>query len=642
MQPAHRIIFAVIINIVFLLSFTRMVHADDVERIITYQSYITIHKDRTLTVTETIKVICANQQIQHGIFRTFPTRYKDRFLNTVRIKFQIIEVMKNGLPEPYHTEKVSNGIKLYIGSKDVFLRPGEYTYTIVYQTDRQIGFFEDFDELYWNVTGNEWEFAIEQAEAVIELPPEATVLNKIAYTGRQGSQGRDYTIGHDAKGNVKFTTTYPLMSGEGLTVAVSWQKGVIPEPSTEQKMGDLFSDNQNALAALLGLIILFIYYFVVWSKVGKDPEKGVIYPQFAPPPGFTPSATRYVMRMGYSDRVFAAAIVNMAVKGYLRIAEEKGEFTLSRKSGDDSILSSGEKKIARKLFGSRYSIVLKQKNHRTIGAAISELKKSLKRDFEKLHFLRNSNYLVPGILITILTFVAVIFTSSERAGAAMMTLWLSGWTAGTGFLVYNAIKAWKNAFTDPGSGISKKAGALGGTLFTLPFVGGELFGLYAFTAMTSLLTVLLILIFILLNIIFYRLLKAPTILGRRMMDQIEGFKMYLETAEEDRLNMLNSPHKTPELFEKFLPYALALDVENAWAEKFANILASSSQDTSYSPAWYSGRNWRSMGTSGFASGLGSSLSSAISSSSTAPGSRSGSGGGGSSGGGGGGGGGGGW
>jgi len=163
-----------------------------------------------------------------------------------------------------------------------------------------------------------------------------------------------------------------------------------------------------------------------------------------------------------------------------------------------------------------------------------------------------------------------------------------------------------------------------------------------FSTMISSIAVLLLLALVFVNIIYYHLLKAPTIHGRKVMDEIEGFKMYLEVAEEERLDMLHPPQKTPELFEKYLPYALALGVENDWSEKFADVLAAASVDTGYSPSWYTGTNWKTAGMTGVVSSLGSSFSSAISSSSSAPGSSSGSSGGGSSGGGGGGGGGGGW
>jgi len=625
-----------------LMTTPSLLRADEVERIINYHIHIAVHQDGNLIITETIKVFSAGDKIQRGIFRTFPTKYKDRYGNTVRVKFEILKITRDGNSEPFHTENASNGVKIYIGSQDVFLSQGEYTYTIVYRTSRQIGFFKDFDELYWNAIGPDWDFTIEQAEAIIELPPGARIRDRIAYTGRQGEQGTNYSIDYAGTRSIKFKTREPLLPNEGFTIAVSWQKGIIHEPTAEQKLGFLFSDNQHSLVGLVGFILLLFYYVQVWARVGRDPEKGVIYPQFAPPSGFSPAATRYVMQMGYSDRVFSAAIVNMAVKGFLKITENNGSYTLTKTNSDYSPLSAGEKKIAHKLFANRDVVDLKQKNHTFISAAISELKKSLKQDFEKIHFQRNSNKLIPGVIISILTFAAIIYMSPEREGAAFMTIWLAGWTVGVGALGYTVFKLWRIVLTAASTPISMKASAILMSLFSLPFIAGEIVGIVLFTTMTSLLSILLVLSIVVTNFVFYRLLKAPTLLGRRMMDHIEGFKMYLETAEEERLNMMTAPEKTPELFEKFLPYALALDVENNWAEKFNDVLSKSGQVESYSPSWYMGRSWSSIGSSGFASSLGSSLSGAISSSATAPGSSSGSGGGGSSGGGGGGGGGGGW
>jgi len=155
---------------------------------------------------------------------------------------------------------------------------------------------------------------------------------------------------------------------------------------------------------------------------------------------------------------------------------------------------------------------------------------------------------------------------------------------------------------------------------------------------------------VVLNVVYYHLLKAYTRKGRMLMDEVDGFRMYLGAAEQARLDMLHRPDRTPETFEKYLPYALALDVENEWAEQFADVLARADtpEASGYSPAWYAGRgtSWSDVGPSGFASSIGVSFAGAIAASSTAPGRSSGGGfsggGGGSSGGGGGGGGGGGW
>jgi uncharacterized membrane protein len=150
-------------------------------------------------------------------------------------------------------------------------------------------------------------------------------------------------------------------------------------------------------------------------------------------------------------------------------------------------------------------------------------------------------------------------------------------------------------------------------------------------------------VLVILNILFYRLLKAPTLTGRKVLDQIEGFKLYLSVAEKERLNLLNPPEKTPELFEKYLPYALALDVENEWSEQFAEVLARAGEDgRGYAPVWYSGGSYHDVGSTRFVSNLGGAFAGVIASSASPPGSAAGSGGGGFSGGGGGGGGGSGW
>jgi uncharacterized membrane protein len=146
--------------------------------------------------------------------------------------------------------------------------------------------------------------------------------------------------------------------------------------------------------------------------------------------------------------------------------------------------------------------------------------------------------------------------------------------------------------------------------------------------------------------VFYHLLKAPTLLGSKILDQIEGFRLYLNTAEKDRLEALNPPQVTPAVFEKFLPYAIALDCENQWSKKFEAEAAAAgtvphTTGGYYVPLWYSGGNYNNFGT-GFGAALGASLAASAASAAVAPGSASGSGGGGFSGGGGGGGGGGGW
>ena len=609
------------------------------ERILNFKSLIVVNRDASMTVTEDITVQANRQEINRGIIRDFPTTYKDRLGNTVKVGFQVEEVLRDGRPEPYRIESASNGVKIRIGQKDVFLRPGEYTYTIRYRVDRELGFFKDFDELYWNVTGNGWTFAIDRAEAVIELPPGAKILKSAAYTGYQGGRGQDFTV-QTGDHDIVFKTTRQLAPRQGLTVAVAWPKGVVHEPSGQERMGFFLRDNVATAIGLIWLAVLLGFYLWAWFRVGRDPAKGTIIPLFAPPAGFSPAGVRFVSRMGYDDKAFAAAVVDMAVKGGMLIQEDGGDYTLVRKDAAKEALSRDEQLVTAQLFPRGGSIKLENKNHTMIKGAIEALKKNLRMELEKIYFVNNSGYLGPGVAITLLGLGFVVFTSADRMAAGFGSLWLTIWTAACYFLAVTVYKKWQAV---RGGGLMKWLGALGTTLFALPFFVGEIFGAVVLTSAVSIPAAATLAVMAFLNALFYHLLKAPTLTGRKIMDQIEGFKLYLSVAEKERLNLHNPPNKTPALFEKYLPFALALDVENAWSEQFAEVLAKAGIETQpYSPVWYSGSSWDSFHTSRFTDSLGSSFASAISSSSSPPGSSSGSGGGGFSGGGGGGGGGSGW
>ena len=160
---------------------------------------------------------------------------------------------------------------------------GEYEYFLQYRTHRQVGFFKDFDELYWNVTGNGWAFPIDRASAEISLPQasQATDLRTAFYTGRQGEVGQDAVVTVSSNGrSAEFHTTRALGPGEGLTVALGWPKGIVQEPGAGQKLTWFLNDNKAALVMGLGLLIPFGWYLWAWNRVGRDPVKGVIIPRF--------------------------------------------------------------------------------------------------------------------------------------------------------------------------------------------------------------------------------------------------------------------------------------------------------------------------------------------------------------------------
>ena len=614
------------------------------ERIDNFVSDIVVHPDSTLTVTETITVTSTGDTIKRGIVREFPTIYRSRSGNTVWVGFEVVGVQRDGHREPYHIEGASNGKKVYIGDKDVMIDHGVHVFVLSYRTNRQLGYFDNFDELYWNVTGNGWRLPIDRAEARITLPPGATLLQHAGYTGPQGSQEQNFDFRQESDGKVIFTTTRPMALHEGLTVAVAWPKGLVSKPTAWQWVGWVLSDDTSLDAALVGLLLVLAYYLFVWFRVGRDPARGTIIPLFAPPQGLSPAACRFLERRGFDNTAFAAAVVDLAVKGTLAI-EEKSGFTLSRRkdAGDDK-LSPDESALAQGLFAGDEQIAVKASHYAALHRAREALRDSLAGDWGKGYFRTNRNYFLPGVGVSLLSLILVATTSNDTGMAIFIMIWLSIWTAGCAALGSAVFSSWR--FVAEARGSIRKGlqvvPALIMTAFAVPFVAGELYGLWLISGHSPP-AVVVVAVLLLLNPIFFWLLEAPTVTGRRLMDQIEGFRLYLSVAEKERMALLDTPERTPELFEKYLPYALALGVDQKWSEQFADVLGKAGETgAQYSPTWYSGGSWQHLGATGLASQLAGSLASSISSSSTSSGSSSGSSGGGSSGGGGGGGGGGGW
>jgi Predicted membrane protein (DUF2207) len=632
------------------------------EEILDYHSDIRVQQDASLLVRETIRVRSAGVQIQHGIYRDFPTRYKDHLGNRYVVSFKVVEASRDGQPEKFHVQDQSNGERIYFGDEKVILPPGEYTYVLVYTVNREIGFFADHDELYWNVTGNGWAFPIAHASATVTLPENIPVssLRMDGYTGPQGARGKAFSSSIGTGDTVSFVCTQPLPAGEGFTVVIAWPKDYIQEPSREARLRYFLQDNRSALVGLAGFAIVFLYYLVVWSRVARNPSKLSIMPLYEPPSGVSPAAMRYLVHMGFDDKTFTAAILDMAVKDYLSIKENHGIYTLKRSNAGKQSLAAEESAAAAKLFRKRRrdhgdedetddggnvatEITLQTKNHAVLSSAIAAMKKSLHAAEDKIYFVTNQRYLIPGAILSaaVLAGMVAAETGDRRFILGFFSAWLSGWSIAVVFLVRQSLHLWKGARAGGSMKPQLVKQARSSTLFALPFVAAEIGVLAALGWFMSVLVLSILVALVGINVAFHWLLKAPTSAGRQLLDKIAGFRMFLRSVDADRLNRLTPPDKTPELFEKYLPYAVALDSEQAWAQQFSAVLDQAKQAAGgYIPSWYIASTPLAIGI--FASSFGSSFSSAIAASSSAPGTSSGGGGEGFSGGGGGGGGGGGW
>ncbi len=627
--------------------------ASGAEVILNFASTAEVKEDSTLLVREDITVRAEGNEIRRGIYRDFPTIYTAPSGKGVTVGFSVKETLLDGEKVPFSTESLSNGVRVKIGDPKSTVPPGVHTYSIYYSTTGQIGFFEDHDELYWNVTGNGWIFPIENAVFSLSLP-KGTPFNSVdVYTGVQGAKGRDARVLPDRTAK----TTAPLAPGEGFTVAYTWPKGIVTPPKPPLRYA--FFSRYGHLFFWGAPLLLLAYYIAIWLRWGKDPPKRSVIPLFAPLEGHSPGFLRYVRRMAMDNTCFTAEILNLAVKGFITIEEMSLEEAMQRLGQiGESGLVKGMMSLASKLAGKRYSLrlernrlreksaskeeallisnlfaesrdelLLQQGNHAILQAARSQLQASYKKEARPL-FSKNTfpwlvGFLIPAAAWLLLAWGGQVEIAVLSAGATVGLLA----TGGIFFAVWRTLR-------ERGRFFRKLLGLLIPVFISAGVAGIFLFGL------TEAKFSMLVPPFMIagLVILFRSLMTVRTVRGNEVLLEAEGLALYMNTAERHRLEMFNPPEETPEVFERLLPYAFALDTAETWANRFEDVL----RQKEYSPGWYSGSSMAAFYTGSAVAAMTSSMAASISSASASPGSSSGSGGGGSSGGGGGGGGGGGW
>ncbi len=547
--------------------------------------------------------VTVNNEIKRGIVRAFPLYYINRYKLFQNTTFKLKEVLRDGKTENYHTENHENGILVYTGSRDIFLEKGEYTYSITYETDHQLKSLKDFDELYWNVTGNGWSFKIDSASCTVILPKGALPLSNKCYTGPQGTTYENCNFTTTTEGDstiIVFKTTTSLQPYNGFTIAISWPKGFVQnQPSLWQTIKYYVSNNKGVFFLPIAALFSAIFCFIFWFRYGRDPKKGIVYPLFEPPAGYSPAALGYIFYQKFDQQLTAATIVDAAVRNKIKIDVERdglifkhNEYIISQSkmpakqpvSKYEEFWSDIEDLVGTRIEKGKYNKGLGDLNKAVQDYCEKKYKNKdgLIKQGYKGYFSLNGSYTIIPVLVC-LTAAGWGFFGGLVKALRLSNFWQIGY-----------------------------------------FIAG------------------IILCVIVLKI-FSKLLKAYSPEGRQLVDKIEGFRMFLATTDEQRFDMMSPPKKSLELYEKYLPFAIALGCEIEWGQKFEEIIStaviSGAAASSFSQSF-------SRDNQSFGSSFASSFSGVISSASSPPSSSSSGGGssfgGGSSGGGGGGGGGGGW
>ncbi len=634
------------------------------EVIQSFDSNVQLAKDGELTVDETVRVNAEGREIRHGIYRDFPLTFQDAKGTVHEVTFKVLGVTRDGKPDPWFTKRIGNAIRIYAGNKDTYVRHGEHTYVFRYRTGRQVRWFDGKAELNWNVTGNFWHFPILAATYHLHLVDQARPERFIAFTGRMGARGHDWQGTVSDNGVLTVSTTKRLAPGEGLTVVAALTADAVDPPSQSTLLWWSILDNRRWIFGGIGFVLVLGYYLAAWRAVGRDPAGGAIIPRFHPPDGVSPALANYIYRWGFGRekwRAFTAAALSLAVRGLIRFDDSDGKLTLQsthrRLQGGFQALPHGEGVILAWVNRQGGTAKIDRAHGSEVATVGSEFTASIEGENRNRFFRRNFGYVIVGLVLTVGAVITVVvfgglqdFDMAIIFGTAFGGFWLGAFLVpllsalfgavrfasvvrsvltliALGIFVSFALNIVRGFFPQ---GLDKMVPVLGSVISAYPF---------PFVFVIS---------FAALNGLFIYLMRAPTALGRPVMDELEGFKLYLETAEKDRLNM-QAPEITADRFEALLPYAVALDVEKPWADAFSAALkrahpGDSDPMSHYRPAWYGGHSWSGGNFSGAigatVAGATSALTSAVPVSSGSSGFSGG--GGGGSGGGGGGGGGGGW
>jgi uncharacterized membrane protein len=488
-----------------------------------FDDEVVVSEDGTIDVTETMEARFTGQN-WHGLYRSIPVEYTNpQGLNYTLLLDDISATDSDGnaLKWEQSREGRYTKFKIYIPNAD------DSTHTVVfhYRVLDALRFFEDHDELYWNVTGNDWQVPIQFASAHITLPAGVTGLHAIAYTGAVGSRAQEAVV-EVTDNAVDIHTTRPLSFHEGLTTVVGFDKGFVHPPSGATKFLQFLRSNTPLL---IPIGAFFVMFWLWWTR-GRGPERQAIAVQYEPPDKLTPGECGTLVDNEAAMRDITATLVDLAVKGYMTI-EQKDEshllglshskeyiFHLKKPPAGWTSARPHEQQMLAALFddGATTDVKLSDlQNHfyTQLPGIRDSIFEALMNDNYYLHRpdTVRQGYIGAGITIAVLTLAGNVFLG-RVSGIASATWVIAGIASGLVICV---------------------------------------FGYF---------------------------MSARTVTGQRALEKVLGFEDFLGRTQKDQIDRLE---KTPELFEKYLPYAMALHVEKKWVQAFSGIAMQP-------PNWYQG------------------------------------------------------
>jgi hypothetical protein len=542
---------------------------------------VTVLENGVLEVDEEISVHDAGSFYKYGFRRVLPisaedrwdTRYVGEYKQDNGIRVKILEVTEDRKPVKYEQGSGYGYPQLSIGEQNVPFDSGRHHFVIRYMVYSALNFGGARDTLYWNSDGHGHEAPIEEAILSIRLPrdvPEASIEIEPRVAGRGVSNPRGLQTSLDrldhGNGPVVFRAKN-VGPRQSLSLAVSWPSGYVQRPKLESVRRDAW------LFAAPGL--LFLYYLIAWLWIGAEPKRGTMIARYEPPDGISPAAARFIASGVTDGRSFAAVIVQLACRGCLRVEAVGGKYKLSRLMSDratDSSLAPEENRTLKVLFEDgpviELSGAMEERNTAQNGRYVSNIHEELMRQLGGKYFTRHSGFIVLGVLATFAMALPLAFTAQGRdaSAAVFFTLWVLFCGLIIGMMIELSLaSAWKAAVMT-GMGWTK---LLPATAAIAVFAGAIFLLLKNLASGVSLSFSLMVVAFLLINLGWAPRLKRKSLLGRQMADELAGFRQFLAKVEQDKLKRLGPEGDAPQDLDRMLPYAIALDVHEAWGDRLA-------------------------------------------------------------------------
>jgi hypothetical protein len=487
-----------------------------------FSAEIFVQPDATLDVTETINVNFIG--VWHGLYRTIPVEYvtPQGFNYSLFVK---LKGATDAADQPLKVETSHEGHylkwKIYVDDAT----DAERTIRLHYQVRNGLKFFEDHDELYWNVTGDQWDVPLGDASAQILLPQGVTGIRTNEFTGSYRSRGQDAEV-TASDNTVEVSMTRPLSFHEGLTIVVGWDKGFVKEPGAGDQINQFLSSNWPIFLP----IPVFLFMFWLWSTRGRDPRVGPVAVQYAPPEGMSPAEVGTLVDEDAAMRDITATIVDLAVRGYIVIEEQDKSGMMGLVHNKDYVFHL--KKSPKEWAGLKSHELVLLAGIFSNGALTDVELSSLQNEFYKN---------LPNIKNGIFDALMEHGYFQHRPDYVR-----SGYVAGGVVLGVFFFLA--------GNWFSQKTGVAVLPFFVAAILSGAIIAGFGW------------------------FMPARTADGAKALAGVLGFEDFLTHVEADRMDRIS---QTPETFEKFLPFAMALGVEKKWVGAFQNIY-------SQPPSWYQG------------------------------------------------------